>query len=155
MPSPDVPTTAIIGYGTIVSVMDLASPSAYFELVEVKEVTPPNEQVDDVEVTHYQSPGRTREYIAGLIEGGEASCLMNRYPGSATEVLITALKIGGDKKMIKIEWPNSSGSTGVTWEFLGHIKGYETTAPVDGPMEATVTFKVDGSQTITIPSPLP
>lgn len=154
MPSPDVPTTAMIGYGTIVSIASDASPEVYEELVEVKEVTPPNEQVDDVEVTHYQSPNRTREYIAGLIEGGEASCLMNRYPGSVTETRILALKASGAKKNIKITWP-SAGATNVTWEFLGHIKGYETTAPVDGVMEATVTIKVDGAQTITIPSPLP
>ena len=150
MVSPQVPTTALIGYGTMVEIEIVNSPGQYFELVEVKEVTPPNEQVDDVEVTHYQSPNRTREYIAGLIEGGEASCLMNRHPGSASETMILALKTSGDKTNVRITWPNS-----VTWVFLGHVKGYETTAPVDGAMEATATFKVDGSQTITIPSPLP
>lgn len=154
MPSPDVPTTAIIGYGTIVWIANDASPEVYVELLEVKEVTPPNEQVDDVEVTHYQSPNRTREYIAGLIEGGEASVLMNRHPGSATETRILQLKASGAKKNVKITWP-SSGTTHVTWEFLGHIKGYETTAPVDGVMEATATIKVDGAQTITVPSPIP
>jgi len=142
-------TNANIGYNTAVFVGSASSPAVYTELQEVTECTPPNEQVDDVEVTHYKSPGRTREYVPGLIEGGEAEVTMNRVPGSSTETLLLNLKTTGAKRSIKITWPNT-----VEWVFTGHVKGYSTEAPVDGPMRATVTFKVDTNTTITVPSAL-
>ena len=114
------------------------------------EVTPPNAQVDDVEATHFTSDNRTREYIAGLIEGGEAAVGMNRIPGSTTEILLMGLQTSGTRVAVRIVWPNST-----IWEFVGHVKGYETSSPIDDRMTATCTFKVDGSNTITIPSPAP
>ena len=141
--SPTVPTAAIIGYLTQVQVEKPTSPGQYFSLLEVKDVTPPNLQVNDVEVTHYLSPGRTREYIAGFIEGGDAAVTMNRVPGSPTEDLILLLQNTGSKVHVKVTWPNN-----IIWTFLGHVKGYETTSPVDGVMEATATFKVDSSLTV-------
>lgn len=143
-------TRAILGYGTTVQVGDSSSPGVWTALLEVIEVTPPNAQVDDVEATHFTSDNRTREYIAGLIEGGEASINMNRVPGSATENLLMGLQNSGTKVAVLITWPN-----GTTWLFLGHVKGYETASPIDDRMTATATFKVDGATTVTLPSPPP
>ena len=143
MVSPTTPTTAIIGWTTQVQVEKPTSPGVYFSLIEVKDVSPPNLQVDDVEVTHYLSPGRTREYIAGFIDGGDAAVTMNRVPGSPSEDLILLLQNTGAKVHVKVTWPNA-----IIWTFLGHVKGYETTSPVDGVMEATATFKVDSSLTV-------
>lgn len=145
-----VATRAIIGYGTTVFISDTASPGVYTQLQEVIEVTPPNAQTDDVEATHFTSDNRTREYIAGLIEGGEAAVGMNRIPGSATEILLMGLQTSAERRSIRIVWPNNT-----IWEFVGHVKGYETSSPIDDRMTATCTFKVDGAQTITIPSPAP
>lgn len=143
-------TRAMLGYNTTVFVADSSSPGVFTQLQEVTEVTPPNFQVDDVEATHFTSTNRTREYIAGFIEPGEASVSMNRVPGSATEILLMALQTAGTQVMIRIVWPNNG-----MWEFVGHVKGYETASPIDDRMTATCTFKVDGAQTITIASPAP
>lgn len=143
-------TRAILGYNTQVFVGDSSSPGVYTQLQEVIEVTPPNAQVDDVEATHFTSPNRTREYIAGLIEGGEAAVGMNRIPGSATEILLLGLQTSATVVAVRIVWPN-----GTIWEFSGHVKGYETSSPIDDRMTATCTFKVDGSTTVTLPSPPP
>jgi hypothetical protein len=75
---------------------------------------------------------------------------MNRVPGSVTELLLMGLQTSGTKVQILITWPN-----GTTWQFLGHVKGYETVSPVGDRMTATCVFKVDGTQTVTIPSPAP
>lgn len=143
-------TRAIIGYGTTIDVADSSSPGIFTRVAEVIEVTPPNAQTDDVEATHFTSDNRTREYIAGLIEGGEASFGMNRIPGSVTELLLQALQTAGTKVQWLITWPN-----GTTWTFLGNVKGYETSSPIDDRMTATCTVKVGGAQTISIPSPAP
>jgi predicted secreted protein len=146
-----VATKASIGYGTVVKVGsggDFDSPDTFITLAEVIEVTPPNMQTDDVDATHFSSPNRTREYIAGLIEPGEASIVMNRIDGSATEVLLMGLQSSGLPRTWVIVWPNET-----TWSFLGLVKGYEATSPIDDRMTATCTIKVAGAQTITIPSP--
>lgn len=145
-----VATRAIIGYLTKVWYADSTSPGSWVAIEEVIEVTPPNAQSDDVDATHMQSPNRTREYIAGLIEGGEASFGMNRIPGSVTELALQALQTSAEKRMWRFEWPN-----GTLWDFLAHVKGYETASPIDDRMTATCTLKVDGSTTVTLPSPAP
>lgn len=145
-----VATRAIIGYLTKVYYADTDSPGLFTAIEEVIEVTPPNAVVDDVDATHFTSPNRTREYIAGLIEGGEASFGMNRIPGSVTELALQALQSSAAKRMWRFEWPN-----GTLWDFVAHVKGYETTSPIDDRMTATCTLKVDGSTTVTLPSPVP
>jgi hypothetical protein len=144
------PTRAIIGYGTTVQIGDGNSPPNFTLVAEVTEVKPPNLQVADVEATHFTSDNRTREYIPGLIEGGEASVMMNRIPGSVTELMLMGLQTSGTKVPVLITWPNQT-----TWQFIGHVKGYETVSPVGDRMTATCVFKVDGAQTITLPSPAP
>lgn len=145
------PTKASIGYGTTVKVGSgdtPDSPDTYTFIQEVIEVTPPNMQTDDVDATHFTSPNRTREYIPGLIEPGEASIVMNRIDGSATETLLLSLQTSGALRTWVITWPNET-----TWSFLGLVKGYEATSPIDDRMTATATIKVAGAQTVSIPSP--
>lgn len=148
MASPQLPTQARIGYGISVAILSDASPPTYVDLEEVTNVTPPNQQVDQVEATHMQSPDRTREFISGLQSPGEASVEMNFIAGSTTDQRLTALKSAGTAKSTRITWPN-----GVTWVFLSIVTGYEIASPVDDRMTATATLTVSGQTTITIPSP--
>ena len=143
-------TNAMIGYSTKVYYADALSPGVFTQVSEVIEVTPPNAVADDVDATHYTSPNRTREYIQGLIEPGEASFGMNRVPGGTTETALLALQTSGAPRMFRFEWPNNT-----IWDFPAYVKGYETTSPIDDRMTATCTLKVTGSSTITIGSPTP
>jgi hypothetical protein len=135
-------STALIGYGVTVGIATVDSPSDFTDLVEVIEVTPPNQQVDDVEVTHMTSPDRTREYIAGLNEPGECAVVLNWVPGNTTDQLLLGLKTSGARRYFKITWPTSPTQS---WTFLGHVKGYEPSAPIDDRMTVTATIKVDGA----------
>lgn len=113
------------------------------QLGEILSVTPPNPQVEDVEATHMLSPGRRREYIAGLIEDGEGSFEMNLVPGSATDVLIQAALADGVERSYKIVIPD--GAFG--WEIEGDciVKGYERNIPIDDRMTATLTVRFTGA----------
>src|SRR5262245_42776376 len=136
-------TQAMLGYNTrfflesFVSPTD--SPPKYVEMAEIKNVTPPNQQIDDVDVTHNTSPGRRREFIAGLIDPGEASFEMNFIPGSSSDQLINQLLTAGTQTNCKIIYPNL-----VFWEFLAIVKGYEISSATEEGMTATVTLKVTG-----------
>lgn len=148
MASPQLPTQARIGYGLSVAIMSDASPPTYVELEEVTNVTPPNQQVDQVEATHMQSPDRTREFISGLTSPGEASIEMNYVAGSTTDQRLQALKSAGTAKGARITFPN-----GVTWDFLCIVTGIEVATPVDDRMTCTATLTVSGETVITVPSP--
>lgn len=137
---------AMIGYGGKVYVETAGSPSQsppdYHELSEVTNITPPNFETDEVDVTHMQSPNRTREKIAGLTDPGEASFEMNWVPGSATDIILLDLKTAGTVVSWKMEWPN-----GTYWEFTGFVKGYEPSAETEDKMSATCTISVAGDVT--------
>ena len=134
---------ANIGYGGRVFVETSASPTQsppdYHELDEITTMTGPNFQTDDVDVSHMQSPNRTREFVPGMIDPGEASFEMNWIPGSTTDAIILALKRDGTIVSWKMQWYNAT-----TWEFTGYVKGYETGTSVEDKNSATVTIRVSG-----------
>ena len=136
-------STALLGYGSSFQIVSDSSPDLYVELLEVKSITPPSVTVDQVEVTHMQSPNRFREYISGLADGGEASFDMNFIPGNASDdrlFELLNLPVGvSRRRSMRINYPN-----GVTWTFDGELTGYEPSVPFDDAMTASVTIKVSG-----------
>lgn len=129
-------TLADIGYDTAFAISVSGS---FVSLAEVYEVTPPEVSVDQVEVTHFKSPGRSREYIAALSDNGTASASMNYVPNSATDQLIETLLTSGDTAEMRITYPN-----GVTVTFDAFVASYSKAIPVADRMTADVSFKVTG-----------
>lgn len=136
-------TTALIGYGAEFW-LDNAS-NVLTQIAEITAVTPPNPQVDQVEATNFDSPGRRREYIAGLVEDGEGTFEMNYVPGSASDELIRAALADGVTRSYRIILPD--GDTG--WQIDGDcvVTGYERNIPIDDRMTATLTVRFTGATT--------
>jgi len=134
---------ALLGYGSQFEIVSDSSPDAYVPMAEIKSITPPSADVDQVEVTHMQSPNRYREFISGLIDGGEVSFEMNFIPGSTSDSRIFELlnlPVGASRRRAcRISFPN-----GRTWFFDAEVTGYEPDVPFDDAMTATVTLKVSG-----------
>lgn len=135
-------STAKLGWDTAVKFSDGTALTA---LAEVFNVTVPDSQADEVDVTHYKSPGRSREFIAGMIDHGEIEIDMNYIAGSATDVLLTAAKAAGDARAFEITVPN--GGTG--WKFAGtaFVKSYTKEVPLDDKMTAKAVLRVTGAVT--------
>jgi predicted secreted protein len=134
---------ALIGYGTQFLMAATPGASSLTKLAEITAVGLPNEQVAEVEVTHYESPGRTREFIAGLSDAGEITIEMNWVPGSATDALIAAAKADGKVRTMRVVTP--ADDTRQMYSFPGFVRGFERTAPIDDRMTATVTIRVAGA----------
>jgi predicted secreted protein len=119
--------------------------SALAELAGVFNLTPPNPQADDVEITTYKSSGKRREYIQGMIETGEGTIEMNYVPASVTDALCRAAHAAGDTRAFKIVIPDDAGSP--AWEITGncYVKGYERAIPVDDRITANLTVKFTGA----------
>ena len=135
-------TEAMIGYGSTFEMADLATPTDFTYIAEAYNLTPPSETTDTVDTTHMQSPNKTREFIDGLTDPGEASFEMNLVPGSSSDRALMAAK--GKRKWCRITFPN-----GVQILYIGIRQGYEKAAPTDDKMTATVTWKVSGEPILT------
>jgi hypothetical protein len=134
-------TAAIIGAGTIVSVETAPSSGVYTPLAEITSVTPPNESVDQVDVTNMDSPNRTKEFLQGYIDPGDVQFKLNHVPQSATDQFIIAWRASGLTRSIKITYPNTHTDT-----FPGFVKGYAPDAfNPGGAIQATLTCKVAGA----------
>lgn len=140
-------SSAILGYGSFFQVESFDSPGAMHYINEVMSITPPSFVVDQVDVTHMQSPGRIREFISGLIDPGEASFEMNFVPGSESDIFLfdwmNAPITENRRRTCRVTFPG----TGFYWEFSGEITGYEPELPTDDKATAAVTIKVTGTIT--------
>lgn len=140
-------SNAMLGYGSVFQIQNENSPADFTDMVEVTSITPPSASLDQIDVTHMQSPDRRREFISGLIDGGECSFDINFIPGNTTDdrlFELLNLPVGvSRRRTCKISFPN-----GVTWTFDAELTNYEPSVPFDDKMTATVTFKVTGALTV-------
>lgn len=137
-------STAILGFGTTFAIGDGGSPEAFTALAEVLDVSAPSDSVDVIEVTHQTSPGRTKEFIAGLNDPGECSFTINFIPGAGDDTALQAIRTPSTSTNFRITFPDT-GST--TWTFAGFLTSYTPTAPVNDRMTADITIKLTGSYT--------
>ena len=116
------------------------------EAADIASVTPPSPTVETIDQTTHGSPGAIREFIAGLIDGGEGTINVNWIAGGATDVLFAAALASRALKAFKINVPAGTG----TRDFTGNciVTGYEKSdVVVDDKMTATLTIKVSGAIT--------
>lgn len=70
-------TLAQIGYETELRLGNDASPQVFNLLAEVVNIDGFGVTLDEIEVTHMQSPNRTKEYISALKDGDEMTVTCN------------------------------------------------------------------------------
>lgn len=133
-----------IGYGSTVRIRR-ATPATTAEIALVQDIEMPDEQIDEVDVTHMKSPGRRKQFIAGLIDGGEVSIPHNYIPGSPTDILLKEIKASGEQVVIEITLTEDGEPEG----FSGYLSGYGRTAPIGDKMTATATFRLSEAIEVT------
>jgi predicted secreted protein len=133
----------MIGYGSIFEVETAAGSGVFTALAEVYSAVAPSIEVDDIDVTNFDSPQRSREFIAGLSDRGMASAEMNYVANSATDQFIRTWHSNGETRDCKITYPN-----GASVNFSGYVKTYTTNIPVDDRITASFEIKVSGAVTL-------
>lgn len=133
-----------IGHGATVS-FKVGAGSAVL-LAEVISLGLPNPQIAEAESTHFLSPDRAREFIAGLKDNGEIPIGINYNAGSATDTLVNAAMAATAPIEVVISIPTVSG---VMWDFKfpGIVKGFEKAIPIDDRQTAVITVRVAGAVT--------
>lgn len=138
-------TQARLGYTTKLKLGDNGSPSETFaEIGEITEGPDDSDSVELVEVTNHQSPGRRREYIGALIEGGELTITVNYIPSHATHNRATGLQgLIGETRNFRLEEPGNT--KGEEWPCV--IMNVSRARPVQGAMTMSITLKKAGNVT--------
>lgn len=133
-----------IGHGSTVEIgRTVANTTTFTVLAGVQDITLPDAQSDEVEVTNMGSANRTKEYIVGLNDNGEIALEMNWEPESATDDLLHAIKDSGEAVQIRF---NIVGMTAPE-TYAGFCKGYTRNAPVGDKLTATATLRISAKIT--------
>lgn len=135
-----------IGYGLTLEVGNAPGTNpTYTELAEVLSFTPPGGAVDDVETTHMKSPGRRKQFIPGLIDGGTAVANFNYVPASATDTFLNAWRASAELRQVRATYPD--GSTVICTAYVSDY--VPENVVMDGKMTSTLSVKVSGAVTVS------
>lgn len=141
-------STAFSSWSTVIQYEVTPGGGSFTDVAELKDITPPDFAVEDLEVTHQTSSDGYKEYIPGLVEGGEVTFDVNWVPGNATQQAVMA-KIGGAAINWRIVYPTA---VDYRWAFKAYVKGVNSKAPLSGAAEGSLTLKVTGKPVLeTVP----
>lgn len=130
---------AFIGWGSVLYVENAIIPGTYDEINEVTAFTPPQTQADEVEVTHFGSPGARKEFIAGLIDSGEATATLNYNPEAwPTHDRLADLSESREKKNFRFTIVGDVE----TIDFNAYISQFNRNIEPSGAVTVEVTWRV-------------
>ena len=120
----------------------------------------PDQVPEDIDVTHINSPGRTRETIPGLIpvvDWSQDKQLWNDDGDTLLEDL-AELTAEGTRETVLMEFNVDPAGTGIRRTYRGYVNSFTPTGSVGDKAMASVAFKILDRQAIntrTIPAPTP
>lgn len=136
-----------IGYGVTLSVSDAAPAVTPVNLIgKITNFTPPSATRDIVDVTSSDSLNFAREFIAGLIDYGEASAEMIWDLGTTSDILLRALLTERTPRTWRASFSQYTPAKTIT--FTAFLTGYEPDAPLEDKMTASITLKVTGAPVV-------
>lgn len=141
-------TSAISAFGTLLKIGDAATPEVFTTIAEVTSIGGPKLAQDTIDVTSHSSTSGWREFIGGLLDGGEVTLTVNFVVTGATHSYTSGLihdMVNRTKRNFQLVFPDT-GST--TWTFAALVATFEPTEPIDGALTASVTLRVSGVPTL-------
>jgi len=96
---------------------------------------------DTIEMTSHQSTDRYREFIQGLLDGGEVGITCNAVPADTGQAAVLAHFTAGTSLLMELAFPDNSA-----WAFSALCTGCQpvVTAEIEGKLEFASTFKITG-----------
>jgi len=142
-------TNAIAAYGTLLKTGDGGSPETFTTIAEVTNIGGPSLKLDAIEATSHDSTEGWREFIGGLLDGGEVTFDVNFIPTNATHDASTGLvadMVARTHRNFELVFPDTSETT---WSFTALVTNFQSNEPVDNKLSASVTLKVSGQPTLS------
>jgi len=105
----------------------------------------PDQVPEDVDVTHINSPGRTRETIPGLLpvaDWSQEKQLWAADPGDVILEALSALTAAGTKEDILIEFNLLPAGTSIRRSYRGYVNSYTPTGSVGDKSMGALSIKI-------------
>lgn len=135
-------------FGTALARSDMASSPTFAEVANVTNISGPSISRSTIDVTAHDSSEAWMEFLGSLKDGGEVSMDINWDPEEATHASLVDDLDDTEPRDYKIIFPNDLAE----WAFSGIMTGFEPDYPTDDKVSASVSFKVTGKPTLTLPS---
>lgn len=113
-------------------------------IAEIRDIVGPQRQQSIIEVTHMESPGAYREYIASLLDAGEVTFPMN-FTNVASQTNIIADLENRVRRNFQLVFSASTGT--VTYSFAALVTNFEHSFATEDSIMANVTLKVSSNIT--------
>lgn len=140
-----------LAFGTILAYGNGESPSEEFTIIgQVKDIEGPNMSRETVDVTHHQSTGGYRKFLASLRDAGEITFSVELDPSDPSHDQNTGLLALFEKDTatnFRLVFPVEGQVGYLGYAFAGFVTGYSPKAPVTGSLTADITIRVAGAIT--------
>lgn len=115
----------------------------------VTDIGGPALEADSIDVTAHDSEDGFREHLQGLKDAGELSLELRFDPADDKHKDLLQDYVDGDNHSYKLVFPDSDTTS---WEFEGHITGFEPSAAFEDDLTASVTIKLSGKPNLALNS---
>ena len=127
----------LAAYGTLLK-------KAGVTITQVSSLSGPNLQAETIDVTTHDSPSAIREFVSGLIDGGEITGALVFDPNQATNIALYNDLVARTSASYSIVFPFTGGTETVT--FTAYVTGFgPIESQPDGAVTAAFTLKVAGA----------
>ena len=141
-------SSAFWAYGSTLQLGNGATPEVFTSIAEITELTPPAMSRDDIDVTNHGSADGYREFLPGLRDGGEVSCVANWLPNNATHDETTGLLESFNDDELH-NWKIILPDTIATIAFSGFLTAFEPDLPLEEQGTLSFTIKVSGKPVVS------
>lgn len=134
----------MIGYGTEFQ-RESATPGVFDTIAQVANITPPQSEIDDVEIEELDPVDAYKRFLPGLVDGGEVSLTLN-FDGKNTghQNLLNDHQTRATRNY-RVVLPDNT-----TWAFSGYVKSFSSSEISAGEViQVEVTIKISGKPTLT------
>jgi len=116
-------------------------------IAELRKIDGPSIKRDDIDTTNHDGT-YWKEFLPGLVEGGEIDCEGNYVPSDLGILeIIDAVTTDTVLSTWEITFPNGYGFSGT-----GTVTSFKPTGPYDDKSEVSFTVKTSGAITFETPS---
>jgi len=113
----------------------------WVQVLGIETLGTPEKIPEDVDVTHMQSPGRTRETIPGLLSAADWSQEIQYWVGEESQVLLdqlAALNETGEREDVLVEFVVG----GLRRTYRGYVNAFTPTSSVGEKRMANLSLKI-------------
>jgi hypothetical protein len=138
----EVASKADIGYQDELWIGRGTGSVTWTQILGITELSAPQKVPEDIDVTHMQSPGRSRETIPGMLAVGDWSQDIQYWPGELHDVLLEELAAKsetGDRELVQIEFKFLGGARRT---YSGYVNEYTPQASVGDVRTVTLGLKL-------------